>query len=381
LKKILFVLFLSLILNPTVSEAAVTKYCSKNKVNKIEKNLICKKVGSSYQWITITPKPITDKVIPTITKVASETKIALVPVETSTLKLQEPTKTVVGFKEKTYNSVINIYNSKLNTNFELKVISHSSVLDSSINNIVKRYEVATKFWQSEMTSNKILIIIGSNDDIKWVKDQLTLARPENKYDDWYNFFSKDMPSRKCTSYSAGSYGMNNQGYYIQSILLYSPSCSIQEPTDNNYATTVEHELTHAAQSSLTNNKIRFLPCWFKEGEASYFGSVLGNSSSFNNFIGSRNFQLSFSYTNNISSNLLKLDEKYNNFTCGTDGGYSYGFVAVEELVSSYSLDQINLFVKNIGITENWRQSFLNTFSISFEEWTKIAETNILSRAK
>ncbi len=363
MKKIIFALLISFMLVPTSSEAAVIKPCPKNKVNKIQNNLICKKVGLLYRWVAI-PTP-------------TSTKQPVATPKPTPTQTSSPAP-VVDFKETIYKNIMNVYSSKTDTSFELKVISHSSVLDSSVKNIVKRYELATRFWQSEISSKKILIIIGSNDDIRWVKDQLELAFPY-KYDDWYNNFSKNMPSQKCNAYSAGSYGMNSQGYLVQSFNLYSPSCPTQEPKDNNYRTTVEHELTHAAQSSLTNNYVESLPCWFKEGQASYYGSLLGNTSSFEDFIQSRNYQL-FPFTaNNLKDNLIKLDEKYSNFKCGTDGGYSYGSIAIEQLLKSYSHDQINLFIKSAGVTRNWKQSFADTFNKSFEDWAKSVEDGILGK--
>jgi len=350
---------------PVSSEAAVIKPCPKNKLNIIQNNLICKKVGFLYRWVAIPAPTKTKPPVATPTPTASATPTSL------------PTP-VVDFKETIYKNIINVYNFKTDASFEIKVVSHSSVLDSSVKNIVKRYELATRFWQSEIDQKKLLIIIGSNEDIRWVKDQLELAFPY-KYDDWYNNFSKNMPSQKCNSYSAGSYGMNREGYLVQSFNLYAPSCPTQEPKDDNYRTTVEHELTHAAQSSLTNNNIKSLPCWFKEGQAAYYGSILGNTSSYQDFLQSRNYQLFSVTATNLKDNLVKLDEKYNNFNCGTDGGYSYGSIAIEQLLKAYSHDQINLFIKSSGVTKNWKQSFAETFGKTFEDWAKSAEDGILSR--
>jgi len=372
MKKTLLTLLSAVLLITIVqpAQAAVVKPCSKNKLNTIQNNLICKKVGLLYRWAAI-PTPInTNKpVAPTPTPTSTAT-----PTPTPT---SSPVP-VIDYKETTYKKIINVYNSKTDASFELKVISDSSVLDTSVKNIIRRYEIATKFWGSEISQKKLLIIIGSNDNIRWIKEQLELAFPY-KYDDWYVRNSQNMPSEKCNSYSAGSYGANSQGYLVQSFRLYAPSCPTQEPKDENYRTTVEHEFTHAAQSSLTNNYVESLPCWFREGQATYYGSVMGNTLSYEDFLKSRNYALFNFTTNNFKDTLIKLDEKYSNFNCGTDGGFSYGSIAIEQLLKLYSHDQINLFVKSAGITRNWKQSFADTFNRKFEDWAKFPEDSILNK--
>lgn len=366
MKKLIVGLLVSALLAPTHSEAAVVKPCPKSKLNKIQNGMVCKKVGVLYRWVAI-PKP-TATPKPTTTAKPTSTPT---PTPTSTPKPED-------FKETTYNKVIKIYESKQASSFELKVVSHSSVSSNSIKNIISRYELVTKFWQSELKTKKILIIIGSNDDILWVKNQLELAFPF-RFDDWYNNFSKNMPAQRCNTYSAGSYGLNPQGYLVQSFNLYSATCPTQEPTDNNYRTTVEHELTHAMQSSLTNNSINLLPCWFKEGQASYYGAVLGNSNNFLRFLESRNYVVQNQPLSSIKDVMIKLDEKYDNFKCGTDGGYSYGILAIEQLIKAYSNEDVHSFIENTGTTRNWRLSFLNIFKIDFNDWVSMLDSGILNQ--
>lgn len=273
----------------------------------------------------------------------------------------------ISESESAFKSIVKYYNESQPASYDLIKVIHPSVTQKSAQNIVNRYNRAVQFWRDNFAIKKVYLIVGNNDEIKWVKDQLELATPY-KNDDWYKNFSKNMPEQRCKTYSAGSYGINPNGYFMQSFNLYAPGCQTEEPQDPNYRTTVEHELTHAAQSAATGNKVEYLPCWFKEGQASYYGSAIGNLSSFAEFQSSLNFQRRYLRGIDPKSQLRLLDEKYNNFSCGQDGGYALGSLAVEQLVIKYSHLKVLDFVSDVGRTGNWTTSFKSVFGQTFDEF-------------
>jgi hypothetical protein len=224
-----------------------------------------------------------------------------------------------------------------------------------------------KFWRDEFAVRKISIIVGNNDQLLWIKEQLELAT-NYKYEDWYKNFSIGLPQRRCNNYNAGSYGLDKNGYFLQSFTLYPADCITEEPQDANYRTTIEHELTHAAQSAVTGNRVQLFPCWFKEGQASYYASVLGNTESYESMKESLKFQTRFIRGVDPKERLKILDEKYNNFTCGQDGGYALGSLAVQQLVIKFSHQKILDFMIKTNSKGSWRIAFTETFGQSFEEF-------------
>jgi hypothetical protein len=273
---------------------------------------------------------------------------------------------------------VTYYNESPPASYEIVKVTHPSVTQASLNRIISRYEKALKFFRNDFAVKKIYIIAGNNDQLLWIKQELELASGY-KMDDWYNNFSSGMPERRCKTYSAGSYGINKNGYFLQSFTLHPADCPSEEPQDSNYRTTIEHELTHASQSAVTQNRIQLFPCWFKEGQASYYGSVLGNPTSYAAMKSSLSFQTRFSRGVDPRQRLAQLDEKYDNFKCGNDGGYALGALAVQQMVIKYSHQKIMEFSENVGVTNNWRISFKNVFGESFEAFLdSIADQDLVT---
>ncbi len=275
-----------------------------------------------------------------------------------------------------YNSIVAYYNASPVPEFELIKVIHPSVTQASADRIIARYEKAVKFWRDGFAVRKISVIVGNNDNLLWIKEKLELAT-NYKFDDWYRNFSAGLPVRRCSTYNAGSYGLDKNGYFLQSFTLYPADCATEEPQDGNYRTTIEHELTHAAQSAITGNRIQLFPCWFKEGQASYYSSVLGNTSSYASMKSSLSFQTRFLRNVDPRQRLKQLDEAYDNFACGQDGGYALGALAVQQLVIKYSHAKILDFMVNTAASRNWRKSFEETFGQSFEAFVDNLENDAL----
>jgi hypothetical protein len=264
-----------------------------------------------------------------------------------------------------FNNIVSYYNESPAVKYELIKVTHPSVSQASVDRIISRYEKVLKFFRDSFAVKKVYVIVGNNDQLLWTKQQLELATGY-KFDEWYANFTLGMPERRCSTYNAGSYGINKSGHFMQSFTLYPADCPSEEPQDGNYRTTIEHELVHASQSAVTNNQIQLLPCWFKEGQASYYGSVLGNPTSYTSMKSSLSFQTRFSRSVDPKQRLKQLDEKYDNFKCGNDGGYALGALAVQQMVIKYSHQKIMDFSKDVGMTSNWRTSFANIFGESFD---------------
>ena len=349
------VLMLSLVTPVQAATPKAGAKCSKAGATSTSdgKKYTCIKSGKKLVWNKGVPAKIasTPSPKPTVTPIAT-------PTATQT---SEP----LTDKEIAYNNIVSYYNASPIPMYEVIKVVHPSVTQDSVDRILTRYENAVKFWRDGFAVKKISLIVGNNDQVLWIKEKLELAT-NYKFEDWYRNFSAGLPQRRCSTYNAGSYGLDKNGYFLQSFTLYPADCATEEPQDGNYRTTIEHELTHAAQSAITGNRIQLFPCWFKEGQAAYYGSVLGNTNSYASMKSSLSFQTRFSRNVDPKQRLKQLDETYDNFACGQDGGYALGALAVQELVIKHSHTRILDFMVKTASTKNWRSSFDEIFGENFE---------------
>jgi hypothetical protein len=335
---------------------------------------VCKRIGTTYISNTLKLECVkkNKKLVWQKTKVKTVTVPEVIQEESPqpSSSPKPPSSSQSQFNSKiasdNFQTVSLLAKNRSDAQYELNSIVNENVDTTIVKAIQSRYQLSINFWQEVLGNQKFYVIFGNNDDILWVKSQLEKISPY-KYDDWYRNFTRNMPAAKCDSYSAGAYG-GHKDFFLQSFTLYSNVCSSRVPIDDNFRTTVEHELTHAAQLGFTKNQNNLLPCWFKEGHAQYFGSLLGNVDNYNGFMKSRSYPFQRFNFQNFSEQLFRLDEKYDNFKCGTDGGYTVGSLAVENLLSISSHQIINQFMIDTGVLKNWRVAFHKNFGQEFEIW-------------
>ena len=111
--------------------------------------------------------------------------------------LAQPTP-IVTPAQRAYNNIVDYYNKAPKASYEITKVTHPKVTQKTIEKILARYESAIPFWQESFAVKKVYIIIGNNDEIMWVKNQLEAATPY-KYDDWYLNFSSKMPAQRCNT--------------------------------------------------------------------------------------------------------------------------------------------------------------------------------------
>ena len=275
-----------------------------------------------------------------------------------------------------YRKIQSVNSFSTPSKLDLLLISHESINTDSISLIRNRYQKSVDFWGVDLLEPRFKVIISANDQIPWMRDELRKILPGN-WDEWYSWVSKYMPERQCLDNNAGSYGKWND-YYVQSYLLFSKICSSQIPDNYIFQNIVEHEMVHSMQSSLTKNNNRLLPCWFNEGQASYYGFSLAHISDQNKFLKSRQENLDrWRYqSRDFAEKIREMNEKIPAMECGNNGAYAYGFIAVEQLLMEYEHLEIQNFIKETSVSKDWNGAFIKIFGNTFNEWLSKVSKNL-----
>jgi hypothetical protein len=109
-------------------------------------------------------------------------------------------------------------------------------------------------------------------------------------------------------------------------------------------------------------------------QAALYGNVIGNRADYQNYLrvrawNMRSFDPRMKFPNENFGNVLKrLDETYSNFTCGNDGGYSIGSIAVEKMILLKGDAGIVEFMRNVKTQSSWKKAFASVYGINADVW-------------
>lgn len=209
------------------------------------------------------------------------------------------------------------------------------------------------------------MIIGTGDDVKWLADQIEKfnGHPDNLF---YQSNVDAVNREPCQNFGAGSLFLLTD-IYVNTYRLYPKQCSIQEPNKQEYVGAPFHEFTHNMQTTLAGDA-RLLPCWMKEGQATFYENNLGNAGNFAEFTRVKKVWVSRTDKSMIIPTLKKLDVGYGDGNCSRDGGYEYGYTAMQVLADQYGQAKGIDLLKEIKITKDWKIAFKNIYGSEFEEW-------------
>jgi hypothetical protein len=342
--------------------------CSKIKVTSIVKGkkFTCIKSGKKLVW---------DKGV--LVKPPAEPVSKSPTVEPVTPKL--PVETEV---RKAFDAITTIANSVSIKKSDIKIVTTDEVNPASISEIEGRYTFVASFFDAQLPANSpVTLVVATNSEIEWVHDQLTKLTG-NSFTEWLSFFLKPSISNPCGPYySAGATGKTLDKRILNNYSLFGKSCPTQLPTDENFKTTIEHEWVHNVQNEVSfkfegnpNPGNQNMPCWFKEGQAVFYGSALGYRNDYSGYLKVRDWNMkNGKYGNSqnrtdISQTLLKLDESYDPFNCGTDGGYSIGSIAVEKMVLLKGHSGVIAFMKELKNQTYWQEAFEVVYGIDGDQW-------------
>ena len=286
---------------------------------------------------------------------------------------QSPGKNISA-REQAYNSVRLIYNTnqgKLPKN-KIQIISNSSIKQSVVSEVRNRTTNFIKFFGDEAASINFYIIIGNTETTAWMVQEFIKVDPANAggYAEWENWLKGNLnSSNRCKVWNAGSMGFSSDGSGLLQFTLYPNDCT--NPLDIVWKTSVEHEVVNHIQRVWSEKREELLPCWLNEGQAVYYGSVLGTAKNFSEF------KEVFSWHKRFKKEDLMTAAKRLGYgidsSCGSQGGYEAGRLLVEQLIYQFGHEALISFTKAIVNTpgqdsEKWKVAFEKQFKISYDKW-------------
>jgi hypothetical protein len=286
---------------------------------------------------------------------------------------QSPGKNI-NAREQAYNSVRLIYNTnqgKLPKN-KIQIISNSSIKQSVVSEVRNRTTNFIKFFGDEAASINFYIVIGNNETTAWMAQEFSKADPAGSrgHTEWETWFKGNLnSSNRCKVWNAGSMGFSSDGSGLLQFTLYPNDCT--NPLDIVWKTSVEHEVVNHIQRVWSEKREDLLPCWLNEGQAVYYGSVLGTAKNFSEF------KEVFSWHKRFKKEDLMTAAKRLGYgidsSCGSQGGYEAGRLLVEQLIYQFGHEELISFTKAIVNTpgqdsEKWKVAFEKQFKISYDKW-------------
>ena len=351
----------------TYASAATAKAgatCTKLKATSVVKGkkFTCIKSGKKLVW---------DKGVSVKPPVEPVTKSPIVEPVTPQLPVETDAR-------KAFDAITTIAKSTTIKPIDIRSVASPEVSTSSVAEIENRYSFVANFFDAQLpASTPVTLVISTNAEIEWAGSQLSKLSG-NSFAEWLNFFLSPSLNNPCGPYySAGSNGKTLDKRILNNYSLFGKSCATQLPADENFKTTIEHEWVHNVQNEESykpNQLEQNLPCWFKEGQAVFYGSVLGYRNDYSGYLKVRDWNMkNGKYRNpqdrtDIFQTLQKLDESYNGFTCGTDGGYSIGSIAVERMVLLKGHKGILAFMQELKNQTYWQEAFEIVYGIDGDQW-------------
>ena len=283
--------------------------------------------------------------------------------------------------QKAFDEVANIAKKASPATTNLEIIASGEIRPESIKVIQDRYNFVAGFFADLVTPDlPVTVVIGANAEINWIASKME-ELSGNSFTKFLNAFESPSKGFPCGPYySAGVSGKTKSGRLLNHYGLFGKSCPTQLPNDENFQTTIEHEWVHNVQGKIADPSMigdggpTLLPCWFKEGQASFYGNAIGYRSNYSRYLAVRrstisNFENRLQVINqSLAATLKDLDEKYNPFSCGNSGGYALGALAVEKMIVMKGHTGVVDFMKSVKTEQSWRKAFLKVYGIEADAW-------------
>lgn len=332
------------------------------------KKYTCIRLKGKIVWdkgvkvITPLPLPIptpTPTPVPTLTPTPTPT-ITLTPTSTPTPTPTPTTSLHQGLAEKVsidaFDSILDFQNRQYEIPpgfvfIEQSPHSNRQLAESTLQDL----QLGAKFWQNFTSSaTKIHIVFADRSDLDWFRDKMSEIQPQNT--SWLNRIYNLAKANPLNQYG-GSNGYDLQG---NSLFFFLPGTSTTASSPG-WLGVGPHEWTHSAQWSIAKN-FNNLPCWLKEGQATFYGNVLSNSKR-DNWANVWKYQLNTlkdDYSQFYTMNAGDLQKWFDNHSydmpenvCGPDGSYQIGAIATEYLVGTLGVHQMNALLQNLDIRGKW----------------------------
>jgi len=378
MKKLLGIFIaLALFITPMSAVAAVKAgdVCKKAGITATAsgKKFTCIKSGKKLVWnkgvAVAKPKPV-ETAVPEATPTPSPTPTELTESDLRQRDIQ-----------KAFDEVANIARKASPANANLEIIASGEIRPESIKVIQDRYNFVAGFFADLVNPDlPVTVVIGANAEINWIASKME-ELSGNSFTKFLNAFESQSKGFPCGPYySAGVSGKTKSGRLLNHYGLFGKSCPTQLPGDDNFQSTIEHEWVHNVQGKLADPSMigeggqTLLPCWFKEGQASFYGNAIGYRGNYSRYLAVRrstisNFENRLLVINqNLAGTLKDLDEKSNPFNCGNTGGYALGALAVEKMLLMKGHTGVVEFMKSVKSEQSWRKAFVKVYGVEADVW-------------
>jgi hypothetical protein len=226
-----------------------------------------------------------------------------------------------------------------------------------------------RFWQIYTPATTgIHMIFADREDLKWYETKMNQIQSGNE--SWLPRILNLASESKESAY-AGANGRDAQG---NALFFYLPG-KFTKADSAGWIGVGPHEWTHFAQNVMTGD-IRKAPCWFKEGQATYYGNAISNKDK-NKWSAIWKEQintLKMDYSKFWGMSEAKLLEWFKshelnmpNDVCGPDGAFIIGGMATEYLVGTIGIEGVNSFMLQIGQGKDWKSALAEVTGKSYEE--------------
>ena len=386
MKKLLGIsIALALFIAPMSAVAAVKAgdVCKKAGVTATAsgKKFTCIKSGKKLVWnkgvAVAKPKPV-ESAVPEARPTPTPT-----PTPSPTPTPTEPTESDLRQRDiqKAFDEIANIAKKASPANTNLEIIASGEIRPESIKVIQDRYNFVAGFFADLVSPDlPVTVVIGANAEINWIASKME-ELSGNSFAKFLNAFESPSKGFPCGPYyTAGVSGKTKGGRLLNHYALYGKSCLTQLPSDENFQTTIEHEWVHNVQGKIADPSMigeggqTLLPCWFKEGQASFYGNAIGYRSNYDGYLKVRRWNLNNLenrlqvINQNLAGTLKDLDEKFSPFSCGNSGGYSIGALAVEKMVLMKGHTGVVDFMKSVKSEQSWRKAFVKVYGVEADVW-------------
>ena len=353
----LFSILLSLSIIPAHSAAKAGAKCTKAGIKSIvgNKTFTCVKSGRKLVWnkgislgkSTPTPSP---------TVIDKYENLVLRPVDKKWQKI---------YKTTFQNFLKSESNPKPIINYTLSPTVNKDFAERTIAAYSRGMRLWTNLYKQERPINWVIM---SEKDYEWWRVQVPIAEgPQGDLSAWNN--STNLFGHCGLSVNAYcGYGVGRGSGLNYKAVFYLVIGSARQSTDMLVAL---HEATHFYQESFfQGNSNNVLPCWFIEGQATFFENAIGPY--LGNVTYGRKWQLDRIYAqypdakNFTSAQWLSRIQGWKTTNRCTEGDmhYAFGMLAFESIHSEYSVEQMHQVLQEMINGYTWSESLVKILGIN-----------------
>ena len=343
--------------SPSVSATKAGAKCTKVGIKSVvgNKTFTCIKSGKKLVWNkgislgkpTPTPSPIV---------IDKYENLVLRPVDKNWQKIYKATFQNFLKSESNPTPIIN---------YTLSPTVNKDLAEKTIAAYSRGMRLWTNLYKQERPINWVIM---SERDYEWWRIQVPIAEGSQGDLSAWNNSTNIFGHCGLSANAYCGYGVGRGSGQNYKVVFYLVIGSARQSLEMLVA---HHEATHFYQESFfQGNSNNVLPCWFAEGQATFFenaiGPYLGNETY------GRKWQINRIYTqypdakNSTSAQWLSRIQGWKTTNRCTEGDmhYAFGMLAFEAIHSEYSVEQMHQVLQEMINGSNWSGSLVKVLGIS-----------------